>query len=41
MTKSYFTNLQNVVIDNLRMAQKSLEIAMAWISLDVYLGIYV
>lgn len=40
MTKCYFSNLQAITISELRMAQKNVCIAVAWINFEVYYPIF-
>lgn len=40
MTKCYFSNLQAITISELRNAQKSVCIAVAWINFDIYYPIF-
>lgn len=36
MTNFYTTNLENIVISNLKKAKKSIKVAVAWINFDIY-----
>lgn len=40
MTQSYFVNLQTITLSELRMAQKNVFIAVAWINFDEYYNVF-